>query len=242
MTPLRFNLQPGRVIGNKYVVAGFLGYGWEGEVYRIVERVTGIGRAAKFFYPERNIGNKTLRQYAQKLDKLGYCPLVIRYYTHDKCRIRGQTVDFFVSDLDEGEQLYTFLKKQRGGRLTLTEALLLLRELAAGLQMIHNEGEYHGDLHNENILIQRRGIGFQLKLIDFFHRGKITRAHVHDDVCDSIRLFYDALGGKKHYAKLPPEAKYICAGLKRSLITQRFTTASALRQHLETFSWESDRI
>ncbi len=237
MKAARFNLAPGRVIAGKYVVDGFLGDGWEGEVYRIVEEMTGIGRAAKFFYPERNVKNKTLRQYAQKLEKLSYCPLVIRYHTHDRCRIKGNTVDFFVSDIGEGVSLPTFLKRQRGGRLTPIEGMILLRELAAGLEMIHNAGEYHGDLHGENILVQRRGIGFDLRLIDFYHRGRLTRDRIHDDVCDSIRIFYDAIGGKKHYAKLSPETKYICAGLKRTLIAQRFRTAGALRQHLETFHW-----
>jgi hypothetical protein len=39
----------------------------------------------------------------------------------------------------------------------------------------------------------------------------------------------------------PPVAKQICCGLKRSLILQRFPTASSLRVHLETFHCDAAR-
>lgn len=216
----------------------FLGVGWEGEVYRVVEELTGIVRAAKFFYPERNIGNKTLRMYAQKLENLAFCPLVIRYSTHERCRLQGESVDYFVSEFGEGEILCNFVRRQPGRHLTVYEAFHLLRELAAGLEMIHNAGEYHGDLHDENILVRRRGVRFQLKLIDFFHRGRLTRQHITDDVCDSVRIFYEALGGARRYKSLPPEAKYICCGLKRGLILRKFRSAGALKLHLDTFDWD----
>ena len=47
----RFDLQAGRVIGGKYEVIAHIGHGWEGEVYRVVERATGAIRAAKLFLP-----------------------------------------------------------------------------------------------------------------------------------------------------------------------------------------------
>jgi hypothetical protein len=37
------------VLAGKYVVEGLLGSGWEGEVYRVTERSTGIKRAMKLF-------------------------------------------------------------------------------------------------------------------------------------------------------------------------------------------------
>ena len=53
-----FDLQPGRVIGGKYVVDGMLGAGWEGEVYRVVETRTKIHRAAKLFFPRRTCSTR----------------------------------------------------------------------------------------------------------------------------------------------------------------------------------------
>lgn len=58
MSPDSFNLQPGRILAKKYEVIAKLGAGWEGEVYRIRELNTGIERAAKLFFPDRNIKNK----------------------------------------------------------------------------------------------------------------------------------------------------------------------------------------
>ena len=63
----QFNLQPGRVLARKYEVIGLLGAGWEGEVYRIMELDTGVERAAKIFFPKRNVQNKSAIAYAQKL-------------------------------------------------------------------------------------------------------------------------------------------------------------------------------
>jgi len=50
-------------------------------------------------------------------------------------------------------------------------------------------------------------------------------------------LFYDALGGAKHYARQPQEVKTICSGLKRSLILKKFKSAGQLRRYLETMKW-----
>jgi hypothetical protein len=53
-------------------------------------------------------------------------------------------------------------------------------------------------------------------------------------------MFYDALGGQKHYARQPAEVKAICCGLKRSLIIQKFRTAGHLRRYLESMEWLED--
>ena len=61
----------------------------------------------------------------------------------------------------------------------------------------------------------------------------------HHDVVDLVRLLYDAVGGKKHYASQPPEIKAICKGLRRDLIGKAFPTARHLREYLEAFKWGS---
>ena len=50
----RFDFSPGRRVAGKYEIERPLGSGYEGEVYAIVERSTGIRRAAKFYYPHRD--------------------------------------------------------------------------------------------------------------------------------------------------------------------------------------------
>ncbi len=75
-----FDLHAGRVIGGKYVVDGRLGGGWEGEVYKVLERKTGAWRAAKLFFPQRNLGDRAVTFYAKKLERLRKCPIVIQYH------------------------------------------------------------------------------------------------------------------------------------------------------------------
>jgi len=147
-------------------------------------------------------------------------------------------VTFLISELVEGELLEDFIARQPGKRLHAYEALNVLYELAGGLEQIHGRREYHGDVHDRNVLVQRRGIRFDLKLLDFYHWGRPDRSKTQEDIIQLVRVLYDALGGQKHYAKQPPHVKAICCGLRRSLIAQKFPTAGRLRSHLESFSWD----
>lgn len=234
-----FELRPGRVLARKYEVVSLLGAGWEGEVYKVRELPTGIERAAKFFFPKRNPRDKSARFYAKKLHKLRHCPILIQYHAQDQIRYKGETITFLISDYVEGELLGQYIASKPGQRMTPFASLHLLYALADGISMIHGMGEYHGDLHTDNIIVRRYGLGYDVKLLDMFHWGAPTRSHIADDVCDLVRILYDAVGGAKHYAKQPPEIKAICAGLKRSLILKSFSTAGELCEHLETIEWTS---
>jgi serine/threonine protein kinase len=233
-----FDLPPGRIIARKYEIKYLLGAGWESEVYLVREVATGIERTAKFFFPQRNPYDRALKFYARKLHKLRKCPIVIQYSTQDSIVFRRTPVSFLVSEFVEGELLSEYLDRQPGKRLLPFQALHLLYALARGIECIHTSGDYHGDLHTDNIIVQRVGLQFELKLLDMFHWGAPSAENIRDDVINLIRIFYDALGGQKHYAKLPKEVKQICCGLKRSQITKKFRTAGKLRKYLESMQWE----
>jgi serine/threonine protein kinase len=232
-----FDLQPGRVIAGKYEVVSMLGAGWEGEVYKIRERNTRIERAAKLFFPQRNLRNKTSNFYARKLHKLRHCPILIQYYTEERMTFRRAPITVLVSEYVEGELLSEFLKRQPGGRISPFQALHLLHALVVGIECIHRLREYHGDLHPQNVIVSRYGLRFDLKLLDMFHWVAPKRENIQDDICDLIRIFYDAVGGAKFYAKQAAEVKEICCGLKRSIILKKFPSAAQLRQHLEAMQW-----
>lgn len=233
-----FNLQPGRMLANRYEVIERLGGGWEGEVYRIRERTTGIERTAKLFFPHRNPHDRAAKFYAKKLHKLRQCPIVIQYHTQAEIAFRGSRITFLVSEFVEGELLSQFLQRQRGQRLRPFQAVHLLHALASGIDSIHKMSEYHGDLHSDNVIVQRFGLGFDLKLLDFFHWGAARAENIRDDVVDLIHIFHESLGGAKHYAAQPRAVKQICCGLKRSLILRRFRSAGQLKSYLESMSWE----
>ncbi len=233
-----FNLQPGRTIAGKYVVAEQLGSGWEGEVYKIIESSTGIARAAKVFYPQRNVRGKTAKLYANKLHKLRNCPIIIQYHNQETITVRKTPIAVLISEYVEGEMLEDFIRRQRGKRLPPFQAVHLLYALTTGIEDIHRHGEFHGDLHGGNIIVHRVGLGFRLKLIDFYHRYATKRENIQQDIVDLVRVFYDVLGGQKHYRTQPNNIKAICCGLKRSLILKKFPTATRLRTHLESMTWD----
>lgn len=232
-----FNFYPGRILLKKYEVVTRLGSGWEGEVFKVRETNTGIERAAKFFFPHRNPRNKSSIFYATKLHKLRHCPILIQYHTQENIVYRGIPITFLVSDFVDGEILTQFLLRQPRKRLTVFEGLHLLHSIASGIECIHQLGEYHGDLHSDNIIVNRFGIGFDVKLLDMFHWGAPRRSNIEHDVVELVRILYDALGGAKYYSRHPQEVKDICCGLKRTLILKKFGTAGHLRENLETMEW-----
>lgn len=233
-----FNLRPGRVIAGKYEVLGRLGRGYEGEVYKLRELNTRIERAGKLFFPHRNPRDRAVRFFATKLHRLRSCPILIRYVTQEQVIHRDFEITLLVSELVEGRLLSKFIRRQPGRRLSVFESLHLLYTMAAGLEAIHGMGEYHGDIHDENILIQRQGIFFDVKLVDLYYHGRPSQSLIQEDIVQLVRIFYDSLGGARTYAGHPEHVKYICAGLKRSLLARRFRNAGQLRRHLERLPWE----
>ena len=237
----RFDFLPGRTVAGKYVIERPLGSGWEGEVYVITEKLTGIRRAAKFYYPHRDPLGKAAITYARKLDALRHCPILMQYHHQEIASVQKKKVIVVISELVEGEKLSGFLAKQNERRLSTFEALHVLHTLARGIAPIHARGEYHGDIHDDNIMIRRMGIGFDVKLLDFFDLGKPTKQKIWKDVLNLIQVFYAIVGGRLHYANQPKVVKDIIRGLKDSLILARFQSAGDIQRHLENLTWEERR-
>src|SRR5438874_4461031 len=124
--PRRFDLQPGRSVAGKYEIERPLGSGWEGEVYAIIERTTGIRRAAKFYYPHRDPTGKAAIAYARKLDALRHCPILMQYHHQEIAYVRKKKVTVVISELVEGVKLSEFLARQPRHRLPNFEALNVL--------------------------------------------------------------------------------------------------------------------
>jgi tRNA A-37 threonylcarbamoyl transferase component Bud32 len=109
--------------------------------------------------------------------------------------------------------------------------------LAKGIAPIHARGEYHGDIHDDNIMIRRQGITFEVRLLDFFDLGRPTRSKIHKDVLNLIQVFHVIVGGRQRYAQQPRIVKEIIRGLKYKLILGRFGSAGDIQRHLESLEW-----
>lgn len=236
-----FGLRAGRRIGRRYEVLGLLGRGTEGEVYRIQELDTGIQRAAKLYFPHKDPLQKSIIWYARKLNALRHCPIVLQYHHTEQITVNRQAIRCLISELAEGDQLEKWLQRHRQSRIPPFMALHVLYALVRGLEAIHILGEYHADVHSQNILIQPKGIAFDIKLVDFYDWGPPVKYKQRQDVWDTINVFLECLGGRERYAKLPDEIKHITAAGRRATILRRFPTMTALRQHLESFQWTTLR-
>jgi serine/threonine protein kinase len=229
-----FELPVDRKIAGKYQIISKLGSGWEGEVYKVIELSTGIERAAKLFFPHRNLKDKASKTYAIKLHKLRYCSLLIQYHTKETIIYQKTPVTVLISEYVDGIPLHEFLKLMVGKRLDPYQGIHLLYALAKGIEEIHLLNEYHGDLHTENIIVNKFGLNFDLKILDLFSFPASKKENTRDDICSLIQIFYECIGGSKRYSAQPQVIKNICCGLKRSLILKKFRTVSHLREHLET--------
>ncbi len=232
-----FDFPEGFILSRKYRVIRKVGEGWEGEVYIVEELFTNIERAAKIFFPHRNQNNRTAKFYAKKLHKLRTCSVLVQYLTQERIYYRGHEITYLISEFVEGKTLDSFLETFPGKRMSPFQAVHLLYALARGLEEVHRLKEYHGDLHYENIMVQRYGLAFELKVFDMFRWGSASPENIRDDVCNLIRIFYDCLGGSRFYPRQPEVVKDICCGLKRSLILKKFRNAGELRLYLEKMNW-----
>src|SRR3954464_13491577 len=131
----RFDFPAGRTVAGKYVVERPLGSGWEGEVYVVQERLTGIRRAAKFYYPHRDPMGKAAIAYARKLDALRHCPILMQYHHQETAYVKRRKVTVVISELVEGQKLSEFLAAQPKG-LSTFEALNVFYVLAKGISPI----------------------------------------------------------------------------------------------------------
>ncbi|MEZ5357755.1 MAG: protein kinase [Candidatus Zixiibacteriota bacterium] len=232
-----FNLKPGSTLGRNYFVVEFLGGGWEGEVYKVAERRTGIQRAAKVFYAGHRLQERQMQRYASKLYRLRTCPIITQYHHRDIARVGRESVEILISDFAEGEVLSQFLERQPGKRLTPFEALHLLHAVVSGVEQIHCLGEYHGDIHTDNIMVARTGLGFNVHLLDFFDLGRPSKEKMQFDVIELISVFFELLGGAGQYGGTPENIRKIIMGRKHSLIRQKYKTAGQLRIALENITW-----
>ncbi len=232
-----FDLQPGYRLGGKYIVEQFMGGGIQGEVYKVVEPRTRIRRAAKLFYPRGNERDRAALSYARKLDRLRHCQMVIQYHHAETLTIEGVPISCIFSDFIDGVLLSDFVASHRGGRLHPFEALHVIYPIVCGIEQIHAANEYHGDLHEQNVLIRPSGIFFDIKIVDFYDLGRPTASLRRDDVVDITHLLYTIVGGHRFYAQQSAAIKSICLGRRRDRINEHFPTAARLRRHLEKFSW-----
>lgn len=233
----QFDFKPGRILARKYVITKKLGYGWEGEVYLTSELATGIERATKLFFPHRNVNNQTAKKYANKLHDLRTCSAIVQYHSYEIITYQNQNITCLVSEYVDGPLLCNYLNNGMGKYLHYYHALQITYEICKALETIHQTGDYHGDLHSSNIIVKHVGLNFQIKLIDCIDWGDSKRENMKKDIYDLLRLYYDMIGGKIVYHKLPKAVKGMLLGLRKSKVSEAFKNATSLKNYIENINW-----
>ena len=182
-------------------------------------------------------GPKRFVRYAQKLDRLRDCDIVIKYLHAERVEYAGQKIRCLISEYLAAWFLDDYVREFSRRRVPSFEALSIIYSLTEGISEIHARKEFHGDIHMENIFLERRGVFFQLRTIDFHDWGRSAAIERKADVLAITRLLYDLTGGRSAYAKQPDFIKNIVLGLRSDLVLKKFPTVFQLKAHLENFSW-----
>jgi len=148
-------LTPGTILGGRYRIVSLVGSGGMGQVYRADDLKLGQTVALKFLAHQRSDD----RIYDEvRIGRQISHPNVCRLY--DIAEVDGR--QFITMEFVDGEDLASLLR--RIGRLPAEKALMLTRDLCAGLAAAHEKGVIHRDLKPANVMIDGRGRG---RITDF---------------------------------------------------------------------------
>jgi serine/threonine-protein kinase len=153
-------LTPGTILARRYRIAGFLGRGGMGEVYRADDLTLGVEVALKFLPaglerdPVRLARVHDEVRAARRVSHPNVCRV------HDVVELEGHR--FLTMEYVDGETLDSLLR--RIGRLPEDKAVEIAQQLCAALGAIHAEGLLHRDLKPGNVMLDGRG---RARITDF---------------------------------------------------------------------------
>ena len=158
------DLAPGTAVGED-VIEGPLGKGGFGEVFRGVHRLIGKRVAIKVLARKLASDPEAVSRFvaeARAVNAIGHRS-IIDIFAFD---VLPDGRYYYVMELLDGEPLDRYLATV--GRLTVAEALPILRTIARALDAAHAKGIAHRDLKPENIFLARDDDGTRYpKLLDF---------------------------------------------------------------------------
>jgi len=144
---------PGQIIAGRYRIAGLLGRGGMGEVYRADDLKLGTPVALKFLPREVERDADMLERFHAEVRTARQVshPHVCRVY--DIAEVDGR--HFLSMEYVDGEDLAILLR--RIGRLPPAKAIEIARQLCAALAAAHDKGVLHRDLKPANVMIDGFG-------------------------------------------------------------------------------------
>lgn len=151
----------GDVLNNTYEVEGVLGRGGTGEVYRVVNKVTGRIFAVKALSAQFS-GNEDYVELMKREEEMRNIihDSVVRY---NECSRTDSGNVILVMDYIAGQSLADAMAKRQ---VSEKELLIIAHRISEGLVAAHGHGIVHRDLSPDNIIL-RDGEAAKATLIDF---------------------------------------------------------------------------
>lgn len=150
----------GMFLGDRYEILEKIGSGGMAEVFKgkdhKLNRFVAVKVLKDEFVEDKNFVRK-FKEEAQAAAGLAHPNIVNVYDVGDE-----QNIFYIVMELVEGITLKTYIEKK--GRLTVKEATSIAIQVAAGLEVAHNNQIVHRDIKPQNIIISRDG---KVKVTDF---------------------------------------------------------------------------
>ena len=170
-------LPPGSIVGEIYEIDARLGAGAMGEVYAARHMKLGKRVAIKVIGQRLSEDAAAIERFtmeARTLAKIQHPAIVAVEHVGELADGRA----FFVMEYLRGESLFERICR---GRVSLTESLRILDQMARGLEAAHQGGVMHRDLKPENVfLVHLPSEPPIIKLVDF-GLSKLTADRADDD-------------------------------------------------------------
>ncbi|NIM12580.1 MAG: SUMF1/EgtB/PvdO family nonheme iron enzyme, partial [Candidatus Aminicenantes bacterium] len=155
----------------KYVIKEKLGRGGKGVVFKVMDTLEDIPKAAKLVPPQiadSPVAFKELKREVNNASRIIH-PNVVKVLGLEKQE--GQY--FIMMEYIEGRSLEQILADSKEEKLSETEVITLMKKLAQGLHESHKNQVIHRDIKPANIMVTP---GKQLKILDFGISYQVTKS------------------------------------------------------------------
>ncbi|KAB5527267.1 hypothetical protein DKX38_021114 [Salix brachista] len=190
------DLDQTRLVGD-YVLGSRIGRGSFAVVWRSRHRFSGLQVAVKEI-DKKLLSPKVSENLLKEISILSTInhPNIIRFYES----IETEDRIFLVLEYCEGGDLAVYIQRHR--KVTGAVARHLMRQLAAGLQVLQEKHLIHRDLKPQNLLLSSNDLTPQLKIGDFGFARSLTSSDLADTLCGSpLYMAPEIIQNKKYDAK-----------------------------------------
>ncbi|MGH8879410.1 MAG: serine/threonine-protein kinase, partial [Stackebrandtia sp.] len=158
-------MQPNQLLGERYRLIERIGAGGMGEVWRaedlMLERVVAVKALHPAMADNADVRQRFLRE-ARTVAALSAPGVVAMYDTAEETAPDGSVLSYLVMEFVVGRPLSEHVDS--GDRLPPETDMLLMAQVAQGLDAAHRVGIFHRDVKPTNILVNRSG---DATLVDF---------------------------------------------------------------------------